>query len=273
MIRASLFCGIAGLFVGMPVFADPSYSFQSVVNAGDPAFTQLLGINNAGTIAGYFGDGSVVPKTWASPLVLPNNFTNENYPGSTQTQVVGINNTGETVGFWMDSGGIIHGFTDIGGSFTTVSNPSTTTVTQLLGVNGRRGWLQPDQLDDLGRLPGRWRYLYCTRPFGSTFAQPLGLNDSGQIVGDYIDAGGQMHGFVYTISTGIYQSVDDPNGIGTTTINGINDQGQLVGFYVDSNQNTIGFVASASPEPNSLSLTLLGAMLAGVALKLRSRRA
>jgi hypothetical protein len=42
------------------------------------------------------------------------------------------------------------------------------------------------------------------------------------------------HGFVYSIATGTYQTVDDPNAVladGGTTINGINDKGQLVGFY------------------------------------------
>ena len=38
--------------------------------------------------------------------------------------------------------------------------------------------------------------------------------------------------------------MDDPNGLGTTTINGVNDLGQLVGFYVDANGNTDGFVAT-----------------------------
>jgi hypothetical protein len=41
-----------------------------------------------------------------------------------------------------------------------------------------------------------------------------------------------------------FSTVDDPHGIGTTTINGVNDFGQLVGLYVDANGNTDGFLAS-----------------------------
>jgi hypothetical protein len=41
-----------------------------------------------------------------------------------------------------------------------------------------------------------------------------------------------------------FLSIDDRNGVGTTTINGLNDNGQLVGFYVDSNGNTDGFLAN-----------------------------
>jgi hypothetical protein len=37
--------------------------------------------------------------------------------------------------------------------------------------------------------------------------------------------------------------VDDPHGVGTTTINGVNDAGELVGFYVDGAGNTDGMIA------------------------------
>ena len=39
------------------VQAAPTYTFQTLNNNADPTFNQLLGINNAGTIAGYFGSG------------------------------------------------------------------------------------------------------------------------------------------------------------------------------------------------------------------------
>jgi hypothetical protein len=43
-----------------------------------------------------------------------------------------------------------------------------------------------------------------------------------------------------------FESINDPNGIGTTTINGLSDRGTIVGFYTDSTGNTDGFVARAS---------------------------
>ena len=51
---------------------------------------------------------------------------------------------------------------------------------------------------------------------------------------------------------GGYQSVDDPNGIGTTTINGVNDAGDLVGFYTDAAGNTDGLLAA--PDNGSADL-------------------
>jgi Cu/Zn superoxide dismutase len=37
--------------------------------------------------------------------------------------------------------------------------------------------------------------------------------------------------------------VDDPNGVGATTVNGVNDKGDLVGFYTDAAGNTDGMLA------------------------------
>ena len=125
-------------FSGAVSSANAEYSFTTINSAGgDGDFTQLLGINNAGTIAGYFGDGSVVPNngfTIARPYGA-GDFTAENFPGAVQTQVVGINNTGATVGFYIDAPGNNHGFIFEGGTYTTVDNPLTgpsPSVNQLL---------------------------------------------------------------------------------------------------------------------------------------------
>jgi hypothetical protein len=80
----------------------------------------------------------------------------------------------------------------------------------------------------------------------STNTTPLGVNKTDQIAGGYVDNGGKMHGFVLStpLTHAQWQSIDDPNGVGTTTVNGLNDNAQLVGFYVDSAGNTDGFLAS-----------------------------
>jgi hypothetical protein len=76
----------------------------------------------------------------------------------------------------------------------------------------------------------------------SAFTQALGINDCGEVAGDHMDSAGLTHGFVHT--RGHFHSIDDPEGIGTTTVNGVNRFGQLVGFYVGSEGNTDGFVAA-----------------------------
>jgi len=64
-----------------------------------------------------------------------------------------------------------------------------------------------------------------------------------------------MHGFVLSSPLGPkshWQTIDDPHGVGTTTVNGINDAGDLVGFYTDSAGNTDGMLAM----PNTAYLQL-----------------
>ena len=100
--------------------------------------------------------------------------------------------------------------------------------------------------------------------FGSTSTQALGINNLGEIVGDYLDAGGVMHGFLD--DAGVFSTID-PSGSTGTTANGINDKGQIVGFYALGG-NTVGFLAQA-PEPTTL--LVLGSGLAGLALVRRQR--
>ena len=57
------------------------------------------------------------------------------------------------------------------------------------------------------------------------------------VVGVYMVAGGDLHGFTWTARGG-FETIDDPHGQGMTTINGVNDAGDLVGFCVDSAGNT-----------------------------------
>src|SRR5204863_10188271 len=72
----------------------------------------------------------------------------------------------------------------------------------------------------------------------TTFDNPLntsgdgtlasGINDTGQIVGTYADAGG-VHGFL--LSGGSYSTLDAPLAQQHTPAQGINGTGQIVGIY------------------------------------------
>lgn len=230
-------------FVATPT-GSGGYTFQTVISPGDPAFTQLLGINNDSTIAGYFGDGAIVPNNGFT-LVVPNSFTAENFPGAVQTQVVGINNAGETVGFWIDSAGVQHGFTDIGGTFKSVNNPMTTTVTQLLGVN------------DSGRAAGYWSdasgnfhpftwvpgtFTPITFP-GEISAQATDVNNAGDVSGFNMTSAATSNGFLDI--GGVFTMLDFPGSVFTQAF-GLNNTGEVVGSYVDSAGNMHGFLYNIS---------------------------
>src|SRR5271166_1450170 len=217
--------------------APTSYSFFSVANPNDTAFTQLLGINNVSTISGYWGDGTVVPNHGFT-LVLPNSFTPENFPSATQTQVIGINNTGWTDGFYVDGMGVTHGFTHNGTSFTTVDAP-TTAFNQLLGINDGLAAVGYSSLDPTGRTVQRsymvsgttFTYLDGFLPMSVGNNQAVGINNAGLVVGFYADSMGVFHGYLFNGATAM--TLDFMGGMGTQAF-GINNHSEIVGDYTDS---------------------------------------
>jgi hypothetical protein len=275
---------------------DPAtWSFTTLDNKKDLTFNQLLGINNKGKIAGYFGSGATGHPNKGYTLVPPygqSNYTNENYPGSMQTQVTAINNIHDTAGFWIDGKGINRGFIEWNGVFTSYRDPYTGkgTVNQILGLNDsgiaagfyadgkgiNHGFLLNQAtgvftavkppgssnvtvagINDNGDICGFYGPPSATIGFirkgksFSTFSFPnsqltmaLGINIHDEIVGTYTDSAGKMHGFLLStpLTHAKFKSLDDPNGVGTTTINGLNDKDDLVGFYVDSSGNTDGML-------------------------------
>ena len=63
---------------------------------------------------------------------------------------------------------------------------------------------------------------------GATLTNAQGVNHQGDIVGTFVDAAGQQHGFLR--SSGQYRTIDYPNGHGILA-RGINDAGDIVGTY------------------------------------------
>src|SRR5262249_14394276 len=69
--------------------------------------------------------------------------------------------------------------------------------------------------------------------------QVLGINDTGQIVGVFVDSAGNTRGFVETGDS--FRTVDMP-GASDTVATGINDLGQITGVYYDNTGTLRGFV-------------------------------
>ena len=66
-----------------------------------------------------------------------------------------------------------------------------------------------------------------------------GINNWGQIVGNYGDTAGNAHGFL--LSKGTFTTIDFPGALDTTIANGISANGEIVGIYDDSNGRGQGF--------------------------------
>ena len=300
--------GMAGTAV---TAGSAGYHFTTLDNASDLTFNQLLGINNNGHIAGYFGSGAAGHPNKGyllRPPYGPSRYQNINFPGSVQTQVTGLNEEGVQVGFWStqnnaDMTNNNFGFYLAHGRFHSVNFPTgdkaSPPVDQLLGVNdhdvavgfytngqgNNRGYeynimthrfsqvLKPGApggmagpsltaaaINNHGDVAGFYaasggttdaflkishgRFITLAVP-GASMTQAFGVNDRDEVVGAYTVGTGdnaQTHGFTWWPGHG-FTTVDDPQGMGSTTVNGVNDSGDLVGFYTDSAGNTDGMLA------------------------------
>ncbi len=230
-----------------------TYTFTNVINPGDPTFNQLLGINNSGVIAGYFGSGAAGSPNqgYTTTITNPNSsFVSENFPGSVQTQVIGINDSGATVGFYAPTNNgagldANYGFwantTTTPGVFTSVNDPLTPPATTALPTNNlldinNKGIAVGFYVNAKGNSRG---YTFNTKtdafskPInfpGATSTQTAGINNVGDIVGSFTNNGGQTFSAFLDVS-GTFTKLDDP-GMVSTQLFGINDHGLAVGDAV-----------------------------------------
>jgi probable HAF family extracellular repeat protein len=245
------------------MWGQAAYSFQTI-NYPHDTFTQLLGINNSLTIAGYHNAN----RNSGFTLRLPFNFTTEDYPGSMMTQVIGINNSNVTDGFYVDQEGNTHGFYSSNRTYNAVDYPGTA-FNQLLGQNDMgqaSGYYSMSQNNSTPDTPyvynelGGGVFQVITIPGAVGGAQATGINNSQQICGFYIDANGVNHGFL--LNFGLFVTLDVPGSIFTQAL-GLNNKGQVVGSYTDANGNGHGFVWTSNggfqtiDDPKGVGTTLI----------------
>jgi hypothetical protein len=199
-----------------------AYSFTTLDNPADPTFNQLLGFNNHGIIAGYFGSGAAGHPNKGYVLVRTRGgfkIMKENFPGSTQTQVTGLNDLGVTVGFWSDMNAANQqndnfGFYWLNGRFHDVNFPT-------------RG--------------------NATPPVN----QLLGVNDQDVAVGFYNDTNGNSHGYTFGIRGGWFHRLTI-NGASSVTAAAINNRDDVAGFLTNAKGTTDAFLRSAEGRTYTL---------------------
>jgi hypothetical protein len=216
-------------------------------NYPNSMMTQVIGINNKSETAGFYVDQAGVTHGFTH---LRNAFMRIDYPHSKFNQLLGQNDIGQAAGYYsMSIGNTTPDFPYIydenGGVFEVLTIPGASGGAQATGINNSQqvcGFYIDEKGVNHGFYLNQGNFRTLDYP-GSTFTQALGLNNANEVVGDYVDAGGATHGFIYNVTARTWQSVDDPNGIGTTVVNGTNDQHFLVGFWGTAPTNT-GFVAT-----------------------------
>jgi hypothetical protein len=240
-----------------------SYQIVTLNDRRDLTFNQLLGINNEGVIAGYFGSGAAGHPNKGYLLRPPfaqRDFGNENFPGSVQTQVTGLNDRGVTVGFWskQNTANMTNdnfGFYSVHGQFHEVNFPTGTPakppVDQLLGVNNydiavgfftnasgqNRGYTYDINTGRFGRVlvPG-------TAGLGPSLTAAA-INDRGDVAGFYNKTASQVDAFL-RLHSGRFITLAFPHATMTQAF-GVNDSDEVVGSYTTGSGNsavTHGFI-------------------------------
>ncbi|HLH60329.1 MAG TPA: hypothetical protein VKV20_01490 [Ktedonobacteraceae bacterium] len=229
---------------------NPPYGQGNYVNENYPGSvqTQVTAINNKGDTAGFYVDSKGNNFGFVEWNGVFTSYKDPHTGKGTVNQLLGINDKGIAVGFYTDANGVNHAYklNQATGKFTAIVPPNGNNAIAT-GINDNGdivGFLTGSNGDIVGFLLKGNSFTEFDYP-GSTNTTPLGVNKYDEIVGGYFDANGLMHGFVLTspLKNAQWRSIDDPNGIGTTTINGVNDKGNLVGFYVDVAGNTDGMLA------------------------------
>jgi hypothetical protein len=200
------------------------YQFVTAGSDHDKTFNQLLGINNEGVIAGYFGSGIKNHPNKGYQIVPPyaqGDIHSENFPNSAQTQVTGLNDKGVTVGFFSKQ--------------NTASN-----------VNNNFGW-----------YASGGHFHEVNFPTGTPAKPPvdqlLGVNNHDIAVGFFTNSGGFNRGYAYNIATKKFSRVLPPGGSNSNpgpslTAYAINDEGDVAGFYNVNSSTVDGFLKLANGD-------------------------
>ena len=195
------------------------YQFVQLGSHRDRTFNQLLGINNNGKIAGYFGSGNAGHPNKGyliSPPYAQGDIANWNYPHSVQTQVTGLNDNADQVGFY------------------STQNKAT-----------------PADDNNFGFWAHNGHFHKVVFPTGNNQNPPvdqlLGINDHNIAVGFYLNGSGVPRAYEYNTANGKFSLVTEPGAktggaAPATTATGINNNGDVSGIYNTKAGVTDGFL-------------------------------
>jgi len=245
---------------------------------GGAFFTQGRAIGNNGTIRGFSWDST-------QNLTTANEFQRSS--GGVVTTITnpatglplhgiaqGMNDSGAAVGdyYTLVSGHLRrHGYILGGGTLTDLHPPGAPLLTMearaitdtgtVVGFGNNGGVIE-------GFILAGGVYNWFADPSavgGSTHFEDI--NSHGLISGEYVDASGFAHAFVFNSSTDFFTNIDVP-GAANSQAFGLNDWGQVV-ITSDLATGPNNFIYNAVPEPATWAMMLLGVFSLGGALRRR----
>jgi hypothetical protein len=174
-------------------------------------------------------------------------------------------------GIYVDSTGANHGFTRIGGTFTTVDDSASTVFNQALGINNSDETVGYYTLNPAG-APGDIAYSQTGGAFTNINAllpanfnsQAVGINSTATpwIVGFYQPDSALATSFGFVDEGGTIITLDPFSSTFTQAL-GVNDLGEIVGSYVGADGNQHGYIDNngiftSFDPPGSASTTING---------------
>lgn len=214
---------------------------------GNPGNTGIKDINDSGKMVGEYNDG----HKWQDFILDNGGFSTYSFPGKTETSINGLNDAGVAAGGYYDwptnsSNGVLY-------DKEPVVFPKTTIFSDV-NDSGQMVGYDPDfwvsYLYEGGSLN---QIVFGDSPSGLDI-WALGINDSGHVVGSYMEGG-----FLFDSASGRVITINYP-GAAYSGLSGINDLGYLVGSYTSTDDRGYGFLAvpvnskRAVPEPSPLVL-------------------
>jgi len=238
----------------------------SAIDVSGAGGTFAANINPAGVIAGDYFDANFVQHAY---IRAPHGkITTFDAPGAgtgagqgTFTQFLDcINPRGAMTGYSTDDNNLNHGYVrDPDGKITTFDVPGA-------GTGAFQGTVS-EGIDPAGTIAGQYADAsYVVHGFVRTAKDggdiinvdvpgagtgagqgtyPVNIDSQGDIVGQYVDAGGVNHGFLRAMSGEI--TTFDVSGVGTAAFQGTipnssNAAGEITGYFVDASNVAHGFL-------------------------------
>jgi probable HAF family extracellular repeat protein len=224
---------------------------------GDDSIGQISAINDSGTVAAFFGNGTVSGEYIYSDGV----YTTLTGPdGSGATSPVAVNDSGEVIGEY-DPGGSPHAFIYQNGTYTTLAGPPDSgaeqTTADAINNAGTIAGTYYTGTNTYGFIYSNGTYTALTGPAGDNDADvlPSAINSSGEIVGSINPTTAITEGFIY--NNGTYTLLTGPDLNDTNVLaTAINDSGDVIISYDDGNGNpqsavydNNAYTTFSGPEP------------------------
>lgn len=200
-------------------------------------------INSSGQIVGGYTDFQGIQHAYVTDK--RGGFNTIDPPGSISTFGSGINDRGDVVGSYTDAAGTTHGFLLSNGNLSTLDPPGSI-FTLAFQINDK-GQIVGEYDPGTGPIHG---FLFENGTFtdidqgvvpnGFPFTEALGINNHGEIAGDFFDPNMFR---LFTDRNNVFQQFEVPSQ-GDNFMGGINDQGDIVGIFADTHSVEHGFLRS-----------------------------